>query len=214
MKKILVLLIGLMLVVTAGLAMAKGGKDKCATIKDGTITYGRVGNPSTEILLIGFDEWGYNYQGRFFNGYYCDSYRDAAWCQPYKDIKLMMKWSDEWLSNKDCNGDGKLDRGYSCNPESASSSACQGAWLTNHQFWSYEGEDGKTCKWNYFVKIVMVPKDAYKEGDMWYTADGTKIGEVIWGAYAIIQQVENDPCAGLHGLQYLSPASAGLGYYK
>jgi hypothetical protein len=47
--------------------------------------------------------------------------------------------------------------------------------------------------------------------DTWYAADGTEIGPVIWGAFAIIQQVENDPCAGIHGLQYASPDHPGLG---
>ena len=44
-----------------------------------------------------------------------------------------------------------------------------------------------------------------------YAADGTEIGPEIWGAFAIIQQVENDGCAGLHGLQCVSPHTAGLG---
>lgn len=125
----------------------------------------------------------------------------------------MMKWSDEWLSNKDCNNDGKLDRGYSCDPVNAGNSGCPGAWLTNHEFGTYE-LDGETCSYNYFVKIVAAPADAYVEDGVWYEADGTEIGPAIWGAFAIIQQVENDPCAGLHGLQYLSPASPGFGYYK
>jgi hypothetical protein len=46
---------------------------------------------------------------------------------------------------------------------------------------------------------------------VWYNADGTEIGPVIWGSFVIIQQVENDPCAGIHGLQYLSPDHAGFG---
>ncbi len=33
----------------------------------------------------------------------------------------------------------------------------------------------------------------------------------IWGAFAIIQEVENDPCAGVHGLQYNSPDHSGFG---
>lgn len=45
----------------------------------------------------------------------------------------------------------------------------------------------------------------------WFSAEGTEIGPVIWGSFAIIQQVENDPCAGIHGLQWISPDRAGLG---
>ena len=176
-------------------------KNACTTIQDGTLLRSD-GVP----IVLGFDEWGYNYQGHLFNGGYCDSYRDAAWCQPYKDIDLIMKWNDAWLSNKDCDDDGLLDRHYGHDSYIGS-----GAWLTNHQFGEYESEEGEICKWNYFVKIVAAPVDAYVNGGMWYSADGIEIGEVIWGAFAIIQQVENDPCAGLHGLQYLSPVRAGLG---
>lgn len=46
-----------------------------------------------------------------------------------------MKWNDAWLSNKDCNGDGLLDRhlGYLTYIGS-------GAWLTNHQSGTYQSE--------------------------------------------------------------------------
>ena len=75
---------------------------------------------------------------------------------------------------------------------------------------SYE-LDGKICKWEYFVKIIAVPADATNVGGFWYASDGTLIGEVIWGSFAIIQQVENDPCAGLHGLLFKSPDHPGFG---
>lgn len=76
---------------------------------------------------------------------------------------------------------------------------------------SYTGDDGNTCNWEYFTKIVAVPSDAYEVGGVWYAADGTEIGPDIWGEFATIQTVENDPCAGIHGVQYLSPDHAGLG---
>lgn len=274
-------------------------KDKCTTIQSGDLV---ASDGST--IEVGFDSWGYNYQAHLFNGMYCDSYRDAAWCQEYKDVKLSMKWNDAWLSNKDCDEDGLLDRHNGFDSYIGS-----GAWITNHQ--SGEYDDG--CKWNYFVKIVAVPEDAYRHwivngdwvldfaggtdnrefrnlvqdaegnvtgefwylgqyggtlvgtvngdelylyyerpapltytgefygvigenvitdgtftdsngndltwtatgtstiGSIWYNGDGVEIGPIIWGQFAIIQQVENDGCAGLHGLQYISPARAGLG---
>ncbi|MFH2071494.1 MAG: hypothetical protein ABIJ75_01450, partial [Actinomycetota bacterium] len=151
--------------------------------------------------------WGYNYQGHLFNGGYCDAYRDAAWCQPYKDVALKMKWNDAWLSNVDADGDGLLDRHFGFDSYIGS-----GAWTTNHQSGEYV-LDGKTCKWNYFVKIVAAPADATSIGGIWYMADGTEMGPAIWGAFAIIQEVENDRCAGVHGMQYLSPNNAGFGSY-
>jgi hypothetical protein len=107
-----------------------------------------------------------------------------------------MKWNDAWLSNKDCDGDGKLDRYYGY-PSYIGS----GAWLTNHQ----SGEDGGD-HWTYFVKIVAAPADATKVSGVWYAADGTEIGPAIWGAFAIIQQVESGA-----GATYVSPAGPGLG---
>ena len=180
---------------------AKADKPMCTTIQSGELVAS-----DGSVIGTGFDEWGYNYQGRMFKGGYCDSYRDAAWCQPYKDVDLLMKWNDAWLSNQDCDNDGLLDRHYGFDAYIGS-----GAWLTNHQAGEYEGEDGQTCKWNYFVKIVAAPADALADGGVWYNADGVEIGPVIWGEFAIIQQVENDRCAGIHGLQFNSPDHSGLG---
>ncbi len=119
-----------------------------------------------------------------------------------------MKWNDAWLSNRDCDGDGKLDRYYGY-----SSYIGSGAWLTNHQSGSYE-ENSQTYYWNDFVKIVAVPADAVAKAGVWYTAGGTEIGPVIWGAFAIIQEVYNDQGTGDHGLFSKSSASPGFGFYQ
>ncbi|NNJ54261.1 MAG: hypothetical protein HKP17_13910, partial [Ignavibacteriaceae bacterium] len=140
-------------------------KGDCVTIQQGGL-FDSGGNP----IETGYDEWGYNYQARIFNGYYCDAYRNANWCQPYVDVKLKMKWNDAWLSNKDCDGDGLLDRHYGF-----ASYIGSGAWLTNHQSGTYE-QNGNTCSWNYFVKIIAVPEDAVEVDNVWYAADGTEIG--------------------------------------
>jgi hypothetical protein len=72
---------------------------------------------------------------------------------------------------------------------------------------------GETCEWNYFVKIVAVPADATKTDGIWYNSEGVEIGPDIWGQFAIIQQVENDACAGISGKQYGSPAGPGFGKF-
>jgi hypothetical protein len=202
MKKLfLILLIAALLIIPVTAAAQPPCKgEKCTTIQSGELS---ASDGST--ITVGFDEWGYNYQAHLFNGKYCDAYRDAAWCQPYKDDNLAMKWNEAWLSNKDCDGDGLLDRHYGFDSYIGS-----GAWLTNHMSGEYE-MDGEMCQWNYFVKIVAAPADANQVGDIWYTADGTEIGPAIWGSFAIIQEVENDSCAGIHGLQYASPDRSGLG---
>jgi hypothetical protein len=165
-----------------------------------------------DTLTTGYNMWGYNYQARSFNGTYCDSYRDAAWCQPSKDVDLQEKWNDTWLDNKDCDGDGLLDRHFPL-PSYVGS----GAWLTNHQSGSYEYLDkkGRTklAHWNYFVKIVAVPLNAYVDDGIYDEFDGTEIGPEIWGEFAIIQEVLSDPVAGDHGLLYHSPRNSGLGSF-
>jgi hypothetical protein len=180
-------------------AVSAMAKTQCITIQSGQLV-GSDGNP----LVLGYDKWGYNYEAHMFNGWY-DNYSRPSTPVTGGD-RLIMKWNDAWLSNKDCDGDGKLDRHYGY-PSYIGS----GAWLTNHQSGTYEGENGETCKWEYFVKIVAVPEDAKLRDGIWYTADDKEIGPDIWGNFAIVQEVYNDPCAGSHGIQYLSPMGPGLG---
>lgn len=176
----------------------------CVTIQDGLLV-----SSAGDTLTTGFDDWGYNYQARIFNGTYCDAYRDAAWCQPWREEELEMKWNDAWLSNRDCDGDGLLDRHYGF-----ASYLGSGAWLTNHQKGVYLDDRGKRQRWNYFVKIVAAPADAQLLGGTWFAADGTEIGPAIWGQFVIIQQVYNDTGTGEHGVSYLSPLSAGFGRFS
>jgi len=211
MRKLFTVLMGLVFVfAVCAPATAKGPNQngnknaECTCIQEGTLV-----TSAGEVIETGYDQWGYNYQAHLFNGYYCDAYRDAAWCQPYKEDRLMMKWNEAWLSNKDCDGDGLLDRHYGF-PSYIGS----GAWLTNHMSGEYQGDDGSFCSWVYFVKIVAAPADAVLNGGVWYAADGTEIGPAIWGEFAIIQEVSNDPCAGQNGLQYLSPVGPGFGKFK
>jgi len=173
-------------------------KSSCTTIQSGEL-YAKDGS----LITTGFDQWGYNYQAHQYIGYYGNYQRPPElvdW-----GYRLMMKWNDAWLSNVDCDGDFKLDRHYGFDSYIGS-----GAWLTNHQM-GEDVVDGQICKWEYFVKIVAAPADASAVGGIWYNADGTEIGPVIWGSFAIIQSVNNDPCAGAHGIEYLSPDHPGLG---
>jgi hypothetical protein len=227
-----------MLVLVAALIAAPvmaGKPSDCTRIQDGVLTYSAGHYLAGEPLTIGYDIFGYNYQAHLFNGSYANAYlgrygfppydgddesylaanpdAEYTWVWPYRDVCLNMKWNDAWLSNKDCDDDGALDRHYGFPGYIGS-----GAWLTNHQ-WGYN-DDG--TKWTYFVKIVAAPDDAYvvnfgteEDPDLiWFTADDTEIGPVIWGSFAIIQQVINDKVTGDHGLYYRSPASAGFGFYQ
>ncbi|MFA6981864.1 MAG: hypothetical protein WC243_02490 [Patescibacteria group bacterium] len=319
MKKLLILVVAFVGVfaVSARTAMAAKPTASCTTIQSGNIM-----NSEGEVITTGYDSWGYNYQANMFNGGYCDSYRDALWCQDYKDVNLIMKWNNAWLSNQDCDGDDLLDRHYGYTSYIGS-----GAWLTNHQSGTYEGteydwdisgdwiisvnggaylhdytfvmtslSDGtftgvggypagsldytfdeiiidgqitgdnvyftasyyvngiptgyswsatgvidssgamsgtgtsgvstwqstlgiaskvyEMCVWSDFVKIVAAPADATSTGGYWYTADGAIIGHSIWGEFALIQEVYNDPCGGSEGLYYRGETPVGFGFYK
>jgi len=185
------------------LAIATLGWSQCVTIQDG-ILKAKTG----ETLTTGYDKYGYNYQAHIFNGRYCDV--DRVEGGPYDDIDLVMKWNDAWLSNKSCDTDLLLDRHYGYDSYIGS-----GAWCTNHQSGKVE-VDGKLRKWTYFVKIVAAPVDAIKADGYWYT-DSTleiEIGPVIWGAFAIVQRISNDPSQGEHGILYKSLFSPGFGQYK
>ena len=128
MKKVLFLSLIMVFVFALSMNVGLAKPKTCTNIQSGEL----LASDGT-VIATGFDQWGYNYQGKMFNGYYCDAYRDADWCQPYKEDNLMMKWNDAWLSNKDCDDDGLLDRHYGHDSYIGS-----GAWLTNHMSGEYE----------------------------------------------------------------------------
>ena len=188
-----------------GMSLAKG---KPVKVDCTTIPSGEIFASNGDVITTGYDNFGYNYQAHMYQGFYGNYQRPA---EPVDwGSRLIMKWNDGWLSKTDCDGDGLLDRhpGF---PTYIGS----GAWLTNHQAGEYINADGKKCKWTYFVKIIAVPEGAVDSdpagnSGVW-TLDGIEIGPEIWGQFAIIQEVENDPCAGIHGLQYASPDHVGFG---
>lgn len=186
--------------------ISQSAKADCTTIKGGTIL-----DSAGNVIQTGYDQFGYGYQAHKFNGTYDSSDRvldGTYWgtVADYVDDKLAMKWNDAWLSNKDCDGDNKLDRHFGHSGYIGS-----GAWLTNHVEGDYYDVGGSTCHYTYFVKIVAVSSTDNLAGGIWHDADGVEIGPEIWGEFAIIQSVYNDPCGGSHGIEYLTPSRPGLG---
>ncbi len=190
MRRFAILVASLALVIglTVGFesTVMAGKPGGCATIQGGTIT-----DSAGNTISVGYDEFGYNYQSHMFNGTYDSSDRNIdgtywGWTGDWVDDQLLMKWSDDWLSNTDCDGDGKLDRGE----DKAGTSH---GWLTNHVTGDYFDVDGNVQNYTWFVKIV------------WVGSGGS-----LWGAYEIIQEVYNDPAAGFTGLQFKIGAP-GLG---
>ncbi len=124
-------------------------------------------------VFAGYNEWGYNYQANMFNGYYCDAYQDAAWCQPYKDVRLMMKWNDAWMDENKTRHAG------------FDSYIGSGAWLTNHQSGVENGEE-----WTYFVKIKAM--DYANE----------PCDQPIWGEFCVVEEVNSGSGMTFKDMQY------------
>lgn len=155
----------------------------CTSIQDGGLT-DSAGNP----IVLGYDQFGYNYQAHIFNGTYDSSDRNidgTYWglTGDFVDDSLIMKWSDAWLANVDCNGDGKLDRGLGTEGYATNTSR---GWLTNEVVGDYTDADGLGQHYTWFDKIA------------WVGSGGS-----LWGQYEIIQEVANDPAGGFHGLQFM-----------
>lgn len=140
----------------------------CATIQSGAIV-DNVGNT----VVTGYDKWGYNYQAHMFNGYVGNYTRPAVLVN--SGDRLVMRWSDSWIANVDCNGDHKLDRGLVNGVVSGISMG----WLTNQYNGSYVDADGNNQKYTDFIKIVWVG-----------------LGGDLWGQYHVIQEVYNDTGSG------------------
>ncbi|MFH1294996.1 MAG: hypothetical protein ABIH84_00195 [bacterium] len=173
MKKLLTLA-AVVLLLTAVPVMARehdkaeAAPSGCTSIQSGLI-YASTG----EVLTTGYDQFGYNYQAHLFNGTYdsVDRKLDGKYwgsTGDYVDDRLRMKWSDDWLANVDCNGDGKLDRGLVNGVVSGISMG----WETNHVEGEYLDADGVAQHYTYFAKIVYVGP-----------------GGSLWGAYEIVLEV-------------------------
>jgi hypothetical protein len=212
-------------VALAGLAPADPSP-RPTTIPQKILTYQPGHYLAGQIVPIGFDPYGYNYQARVFQGYYANVFLGADGLPPYngdneaylaahpsaatkdywpnRDIRLLMTWNEAWLSNKDADGDGILDRhfGFPGYPGS-------GAWLTNHLM----GQNPDGSSWKNFAKIVAVPLSAYKVSGVWYDASGKEIGPEIFTNFAIVLEIINNPLTGQHGLNYVSPVGPGLGKF-
>ncbi len=184
----MMMLVG-MVPLTAGAVPPPPDDTDCATIQGGTIT-DSAGNP----VSVGFDQFGYNYQAHLFVGTYDSSDRTidgTYWGSTgdYVDDALIMKWSNSWLANVDCNNDGKLDRGL---VDGVADGISLG-WLTNQNTGDYFDADGNVQHYTYFAKIV------------W-----TGPGSPLWGQYTVIEEIWNDPAAGFTGL-YDKVGAPGFG---
>ncbi len=192
------LLLAFTLVLCLSIAITAPAFAQCVKIQSGSLSDVK-GNPIT----IGYDKYGYNYQAHIFNGLY-DNYSRPDTVVTQGTENLVMKWSDDWLANQDCNGDGKLDRGL--DPKTGNSEGFSKGWVTNHFEGDYLGSDGEMHHYTYFAKIVYVGP-APSGTDPWEAVR-------IWGLYAIIEEIQTDHF-GEYGerLKSTKLVAPGLGHY-
>jgi hypothetical protein len=196
-KKFLAVAVAVALFLLVG-SMCAVSYAQCTKIQSGMLTDVN-GNPIT----VGYDKYGYNYQAHIFNGLY-ENYSRPGMVVTEGTENLVMKWSDDWLANVDCNGDKKLDRGL--NAKTGVSTGVSMGWVTNHFEGEYEGSDGELHHYTYFAKIAYVGPapnpDPY-------------VATRIWGAYAIIQEIQNDSFGEYGGrLHFVDKFTGpGLGFY-
>jgi hypothetical protein len=234
MKRLCVLIAVLIVIaLVPGIANAQ-----CTSIQSGLLLYQPAHYLAGQPITTGANPYGYNYQAHLYSGSYFNAYaggdgyppydgNDAAyltanpsvaghWAWPYRSVTVAMKWNDAWLSNTDCDGDGKLDRHYGY-----ASYVGSGAWLTNHTTWTVVDAKGKQKNAYEFTKIAAIPVDAVIAlpidpyyGELTIYINGLIMGPQLWGEFAVIQDVLNDKSTGDHGLYLKGQISAGFGFFK
>lgn len=175
------------------------GAPVCTKIQSGSLL-----DKNGDFITVGYDKYGYNYQAHMFNGLY-ENYGRPAVVVTDGTENLVMKWSDNWLANVDCNGDKKLDRGL--DSKTGLSTDTSMGWVTNHFEGDYVGSDGELHHYTYFAKIVYVGP-APAAIDPW---EETR----IWEQYAILEEIQTDHFGEYGGrMKFINKlAHPGLGRY-
>lgn len=143
------------------------------------------------LAVGGFNQYGYNYTARLFNGtgesWSLAKGLPADYLGIYSPDKLVMKWNAEWDRG---NAESWLNPPY-------------GAWENNE--WNGKVADGSGEVWHY--KIVWV-------GD--YGTDSSLIsdgGYGIWSQFEVIMDQGVDPNVGPGHLWFAHANPAGYGAY-
>ena len=132
-------------------------------------------NSGQKMLKGGFNEFGYNYDARIFNGKAdgVDKILDGkVWGDPtYANDRLVMKWTAGW------------DRG---NAEGWTNPPYTDAWENNE--WNGKFPGGSGSVWHY--KIIWVGKDL-ENSPYWRPG-----GYAVWGQFETIMDQGQDPNVG------------------
>ncbi len=139
----------------------------------------------------GFDQYGYNYKARIFNGPADGVDRNldgTVWGDPtYANDHLVMKWNAEW--------DRGNDEGWTKGPYQA--------WTDNE--WNGKAPGGSGQIWHY--KIVWVGN---------YKANPSLIPDGaygVWGQFATVMDQGTDPNLGPGHIFFAHASPSGYGAY-
>ncbi len=138
-----------------------------------TASISKNNTPSTTMLKGGFNQYGYNYGARIFNGTY-NNYLAEKGDGPdavYGNDNLIMKWNAEWDQG---NLDGWTKPSY------------RGAWVDNE--WNGKVPNGSGQIWH--TKIIWVGPGA--ESSPYWVAGGSS----IWGIFEVVMDQGMDPNVG------------------
>ena len=149
MKNKILLLATFLTIFLLSFSFVSAKPNKCTKIQDGILTYPDGHYFEGEPYKTGYDEYGFNYQAHI-----------SKYTSVMDDddvVSISSKWNDAYLSNKDCNEDGLLDRHYGYDSYIGS-----GAWFFQKQSWFYKDEySGEECEGVLSFKLVAPPTDAY-----------------------------------------------------
>jgi hypothetical protein len=130
---------------------------------------------ATGDVSTGFNQYGYNYCARIFNG------TGSSWCLAreapldclgsYSGDKLVMKWNAAWDA---CNA-------------SPSPDTCAGAWTDNE--WNGKTAGGSGEVWHYKIQW----SQACADGSFDFVPGG---GYCVWGSYEVLMDQGIDPSMG------------------
>ena len=163
-----------------------------ARVNAGAISLSTLANHTCAIngitFPLGFNEFGYNYCARIFNGPAdgVDKVLDGmVWGDPtYANDHLIMKWNAAWDA---CNAAPTTEN-------------CTGAWTDNE--WNGKVPNGSGQNWHYKIVWSAICAAA---GTL---TDG---GYCVWGSYEVLMDQGSDPNAGPGHLWFAHAKPNGYG---
>ncbi len=165
-----------------------------AVVMVGSLVLAGLSSPASASPGGGFDQYGYNYTARLFNGTYmqwCEAYgiTDPSICSAdlggaSVNDQLIMKWNAAWDA---------------CNL-SQTPANCTGAWIDNEVNGMVPGGDGVV--WHYKIVYSQSCTD---------TGTPSSGGYCVWGDYEVI--MDQGISGGTHTMNALATPN-GYGSYK